>query len=69
MAKKTLDDLDEIDKAMLRELLSRELIALEAEARGASLEKTENVTRLRALYAFFMRGNTQVFRALKDNIR
>jgi len=69
MAKKTLDDLDEIDKAMLRELLSRELIALENESKGITLEKNENITRLRALYAFFMRGNTQVFRTLRGTIR
>jgi hypothetical protein len=69
MAKKTLDDLDEIDKAMLRELLSRELISLEKEAKGSTLESNENVTRLRALYAFFMRGDTQVFRTLKGSIR
>jgi hypothetical protein len=69
MAKKTLDDLDEIDKAMLRELLSRELIALENESKGITLDSNENIIRLRALYAFFMRGNTQVFRTLKGTIR
>ena len=65
--KKTLDDLDEIDKAILRDLLSRELIELEnSVCRGFTLENNETNNRLRALYSFFMRGNTHVFRALKD---
>lgn len=67
--KKSLNDLDEIDKAIIRDLLARELVSLELEFPGTTSENTENLTRLRSLYAFFMRGGTRTFHSLRARMK